>query len=400
MAFKISAEITLKSNNAIKAIQAFEKGAKGSKKEFSLLGRTIALDTKRMGKNLAAMAGILGGLFAIVALQSPHLRAEFKKLAASTLLFNVAIGEILQPTVETFVDGIISLQNKFLGLPPKIQEVIIITGVLTLALVAATVAAGALWAALGPLTLVIAGLAFGIAGWMVYNEDITKFGENLVKTAGNIRQAMQDALTAINKSVDDFFSQFGFFGEIIGGIVGGALTIFEAFPIVLTDIFATSMEIVGNFITALTALFRGDFGGLAEALGNVFLSVINLLIRTLNNFLIGPINKALRAVDKAAEKFGGDVNFRIPTISEVSSFQEGGEVREDGLIFAHRKERMLTVSENRAGGARGGGQGGTTIINNYNTFKIGVVDSKKRIREMMKEGDRMNKRNMDRRFKP
>lgn len=398
--FTMNAEITLKANAAIRAIQAFEKGAKNSKKEFSLLGRTISLDTKRMGKNLTAMAGILGGLFAIVALQSPHLRAEFKKLAASTLLFNVAIGEILQPTVATFIGSIILLQNKFLGLPPKIQEVIIIAGFLTLALVSATIAATALWAALGPLTLVIAGLALGIAAWMVYNEPITNFGLTLVKTGERISSAMSKALSSINRSVDEFFSRFGLFGEIIGGIIQIAITALAFFPIQLGEVFATSMQIVGDFITALTALFRGDFGGIVDALSNMFIRVFNLGIRTLNNFLIGPLNTAMKMIDDVAETFGGDLNFRMKEIDEIPSKQEGGEIRQDGLIFAHRKERMLTASENRAGGVRGGNQGGQVTIINKNTFTIGSVDSKRRVREIVRDVERAQKRSADRRFKP
>ncbi len=167
MTFKINAEITLKANAAIKSIQSFEKGAKDSKKEFSLLGRTISLDTKRMAKNLGAMALIAGGLFAGILSQSPHLRAEFKRLQASTLLFNVALGEKLQPTVAFLVDAIIFLLDAFLSLPDPIQEVIIITGFLTLVLTVAAGAAIGLWAALGPITVVILGIAFAIAAIIV-----------------------------------------------------------------------------------------------------------------------------------------------------------------------------------------------------------------------------------------
>lgn len=396
--FSLNAEITLKANDAIRAIQAFERGARNSKKEFSLFGRTITLDTKRMVKNLATMGAILGGIFAVVASQSPHLRAEFKRLAASTLLFNVAIGEILQPTIERLVDGIIFLQEKFLGLPPRIQEVIIIAGFLALALTVASIAAIALWTALGPITLAIIGVSIAIAALLVFAPEIEAFG----KTVSDMGLIISESLIAFTRNVDttisDFFGQFGKFGAIIGDIVSLIVDFILIIPLTVIDMAATVIQIFGDLMTAIGALFQGDFGGVVEALGNMFIRVINMFVRMINRMLIGPLNKALRLIDDVAESFGGDLNFRIPEVSEVASLQEGGEIRQDGLIFAHRKERILTASENRAGG-RGGNQGGTTIINNYNSFKIGSVDSKKRIREMMRESDRVNKRNMDRRFK-
>ena len=91
--FTMNAEITLKANSAIKSIQKFNKETSQGKKEFSLLGRTITLDAGRIKKSLFAMSAIVGGFFGKIFSQSPHVRAEFKRLEASTLLFNVALGE-------------------------------------------------------------------------------------------------------------------------------------------------------------------------------------------------------------------------------------------------------------------------------------------------------------------
>lgn len=397
--FTMNAEITLKANAAIKAIQSFEKKTRDSKKEFSLFGRIISLDTARMIKNLKALSLISGAFLGAILIMSPQTRAELFRLRASTLELSLAFDQVLAPAVSNIVDKLEIAINAFLQLDSNWQEFIITTIALTVAIAALTLGIIALSAAAGPITLVILGLAAGISAWLIFNDDITEFGINLVNMAGNIRTAVHDALTAINRSVDDFFSQFGLFGEIVGGIIQGAITVFAAFPIVLSEIFTTSMEIVGDFIQAIAALFRGDFVGIAESLGNVFIRVINLLIRTINNFLIAPVNSALRAIDKFAETVGGDVNFRLNTIGEIGSLQEGGEVRRDGLIFAHREEEITTKSQARANRRRGNGGGGQVVNNFYTTLKIGNVDSKKRVREIMRESERMNKRSADRRFK-
>lgn len=394
----MSAEVILKIKAAQKGIDEFEKKVRGTKKEFTLFGRTMSLDTARITKNLKALSLISGAFLSAILIMSPATRAELFRLKASLISLSLAFDSVLAPAVAGIVDQLEFAIDAFLRLDSNWQEFIITTIALTVAISGLTLAIVALSAAAGPIALVILGLAAGIAAWLVFNDEITSFGENLVTTAGNIRTAMHDALVAINKSVDDFFSQFGLFGEIIGTIVGGALTIFSAFPIVLTEIFTTSMEIVGDFITALTALFRGDFAGIAEALGNVFIRVVNLLIRTINNFFINPLNSALRAIDNFAETVGGDVNVRLKTIGEIPAFQEGGEVRRDGLIFAHREEEVTSKSQARANRRGDGGEDrGTIIIKN--TFNIGSVDSKQRIRQIVRDVERASKRSNDRRFK-
>ncbi len=395
--FTMNAEITLKANAAIKAIQNFEKGAKGSKKEFSLLGRTIKLDAGRIKKSIFAMTAVLGGFFGKIFKQSPHIRAEFKRLEASTLLFNVALGEKLAPTVAIFVDGIIFLQQAFLSLPDPMQEWLLLTGLITVAIGILTLAVLALMIAISPITLAILGVSLAIAALIVFAPDIEGFGQTITDFGKNISSTLVDVRHDIDKTIREFFSQFGTFGVIIGDMVTLIVDAILLIPIFLADMIATGIQMLGDFMKAIGRLFQGDFGGFADALGDMFIRMINLMIRTLNSFLISPLNQAMRLIDDVAEAFGGDLNFRINEIPEISR-QEGGEVRRDGLIFAHRGEEVATKSQTRAN-RRGNNGGGQVTINNYNTFKIASVDSKSRIREMMKEADRLNKRNMDRRFK-
>ena len=395
--FTMNAEIILKANSAIKSIKDFEKGSKGSKKEFSLLGRTVSLDGERIKKSIFAMTAILGGFFAKVFSQSPHVRAEFKRLWASTLLLNVAIGEKLAPTVALFVDGIIFLQNAFLALPEPLQEWILLTGLLIIALGLATIAVIALSIAAGPIALAILGIAAVLAALILFAPDIEGFGDTVTNFGLNISSTLVNVRKDIDKTIREFFSQFGTFGVIIGDMVTLIVDAILLIPIFLADMIATGIQMLGDFMKAIGRLFQGDFGGFADALGDMFIRMINLMIRTLNSFLISPLNQAMQLIDDVAEAFGGDLNFRINEIPEISR-QEGGEVRRDGLIFAHRGEEVATKSQTRAN-RRGNNGGGQVTINNYNTFKIASVDSKSRIREMMKEADRLNKRSSDRRFK-
>lgn len=397
--FTMNAEITLKANNAIKAIQNFEKGTKNTKKEFSLLGRTIKLDADRIKKSLQVLGAVSGVFMAGIIAQSPHVRAEFKRLSANVLLLNVAMGEQLAPIIAIVVDALISLINIFLGLSPQMQQWI----TLTIAITAVTVILIGVISLLAvtslPVILVILGIATAFAFLIAFAPQIQKFGQGITKFALGVSTSLGQMLDFILFAIVEFTDQFGVLGNVIGAFVALIVGMFIAIPIALVDAVTTAVQIIGDLFDIIGALFQGDFGGVLEGIGNIFIRIVNLIIRTLNNFLIKPINAALKAVDKAAEKFGGDVNFRVPTISEVSSFQEGGEIRQDGLIFAHRKERMLTKSENRAGGFGGGSQGGTTIINNYNTFKIGSVDSKRRIQQIVRDVERASKRSNDRRFK-
>ena len=414
--FKMNAEITLKANDAIKAIQNFEKGAKGSKKEFSLLGRTIALDTKRIGKNLATMTIIAGSFFAKVISQSPHLRAEFKRLQASTLLFNVALGEKLQPTVEFLVDAIIFLQQVFLTLPEPIQEVIIITGFLTLVMTSAALSVMALNVALGPITIVIIGIAFAIAAiivvWQRWDDIMKAAKDNtllfmgalyllaipfgliilpilliiaLIKNWGNnintLKGLFLDLLVGIGLAV----AQIGLFFIDVWNGAGSAL-----------DGFIDGVWIA---IHGLVNGLKGIFHGIVDPIVDAFVWVVNKAIWAYN---------AIPGVDNISYIGGGGGGLTAAqqgNIVDTSAFSEtgsgnaeGGQIFKDGLIFAHRGEEVTTKSQTRANHRNGGTSGGMTIINK-NTFNIGSVDNKSRIRQIVRDVNRAQKRDNDRRFK-
>ncbi len=413
MAFKISAEITLKANAAIRAIQAFEKGTKNTKKEFSLLGRTISLDTKRIKKNMMAMAAIGGAFFAGIMRQSPHVRAEFKRLEAATLLFNVALGEELQPIIALIVDGIIALQEKFLALDPDIRTIIVTTGFLSLVLIAATFAAIGLWTALGPITLAIIGIAFVFAllftawdkGWIDMSGTVDWFANTFGGTIDIIVGIFDSLVIIIGTVIGLLVSLFGPLIRVaIAGLEFALSGILLAFDLIIGVIDLVLAALISLFTWDMTALedawkrfsdaIGDDLRSIAKAFMNVIYSIVNVFIDAYN--AIPGVNNISRL--GSSEASNNTVSIES-TVGAGGGRAEGGEIFQDGLIFAHRKERILTKSENRAGGGRGGSQGGTTIINNYNTFKIGSVDSKKRIREMMKEADRLNKRSSDRRFK-
>ncbi len=422
--FVMNAQISLKANNAIKAIQKFNKETKESKKEFSILGRTISLDTKRMAKNLGAMALIAGGFFAKVISQSPHLRVEFKRLAASTLLFNVALGEKLQPTVATMVDWMISLQDKFLALPDSIQEVILITGILTGALTLATLAALGLWTALGPITLTILGISIAVALMITYWDEFVwgiKFGWEVTKIVlGLFLKGIIWLGQEIWKIIQNIIFWFGdlgraiifTFGDMGRAIWDGIVDIKNWFGDLgssIVDIWDDAMKGAGAQWDAFKDSIMDGINWIIDGLEGLFTSISDFFTDIFDTILsgFGTVMGALGLGggdnEEAAMRIYEDVTGTTITPEQREEMfggaAEGRDINQDGLIFAHRDERITTKSEARANRRqRGEGANGNTY-NYYNTYKIGSVDSKKRIRELLQAVERSSKRSNDRRLK-
>ncbi len=397
--FTMNAQIILKAQDANKSIDKFKKNTKKAKTEFSLFGRVIALDTARMRKGLMGATAIVGGLYAGILAQSPDVRAEFKKLGAEIFLLNVGLGKELQPALAMVVEGLTYLIRAFLELPPNIQAVVAITIFLTTILVFATVAAMALWAALGPISIAILLLAAAFAILFVYRKDIEDFGNAVLDAGVKMTSALYDGIDAIDRSIENFFSKFGIFGDIIGTFVRLIVRLFLIIPVASDDAFATVIQMIGEFIAGIGKLFQGDIPGFVDSMLNMLIRPLNFFIRLINAFLIDPLNMVIELFDKIAKKFGGGISFRIPDIPEISTFQEGGDMMRDGIIFAHRDETIMRKSEARQIRAERGGGGRSAVVNNYNTFNVGSVDSRSRVLEIAKEVDKMNKRSADRRFK-
>ncbi len=451
--FKLSAEIEMQAAQALREIDKVNKATQNTKREFNLLGRTITLDTKRISQGLALITATSGAMFAAIAIASPSMRAAFKQMELSALQMSIAIGEELAPVLEdTLVPAFDSLLYVILGLPPYMLEFIglvigltVFLGLLAGALLAVSVAGL-------PLTLAIVGLAVSIAAIIVI---VTRFDEIM----GDLKSAWDDASDSLRilmivlglvtlpltgpiliiagailifKEFKDEISGVGSFLTTLGegfvsfkgvidkaidsifdkidgvinklGIFGDAiaipLAIIEGAFVTAVDAIGLIPTIIGEVIIAIGQLLQGDIVGFAQALGNIFVDVFNVIISALNENFIDVLNAGIKLLDSALKIVGGGIGWRMPNIPELerTEFGEGGTLPRTGWFFGHKEEEVMRPVEARQfRQQRTSTSGGNTFIFN-NTYKIGSVNSRSQMLALARESAAMQKNEMDRRF--
>ena len=395
----MSADFVLMAEVVVEAKNAIEETSKVNE-SFAEMGMNI-LQTSKTGKALfsklgagavaaglaiAGLAMLAGGAFAYITSWSPSLQAAFSIVSVNAGLAAMEIGEALAPMIE---DILIPASEKLLevvtNMDPNFKKFIGVVlalavgfGVLVAVLAVGAAAVLLFTSPIGIAILVIAAL-------IVWGGQLSDLMDNLRDRAMAFFDGLRDNLTLAKKDAGPFKT---FFINAIENVIN----VFEDLVVIILEV-----------VSAIGDLFSGDFEGFKESMANVGRAIVNLFITAINGIinlinlaiegmnaipgvaipLIGTLERLEYETGEAAANTGQGGSAK--TIDQILAEQAAGQAAAEnagvfhsggvfmgdrpGLALLKPGERVLTETEQRSLGIKGGsvgGQGMQTITHNYN----------------------------------
>ena len=263
-------------NKTLNKLEEFQKQMGGTFK-------SVKPQLEQLTKGFAKFAAISLFAFSRLIEASPRLRAQMEILNFRVNTLIRGFGDALAPAIELVSDSIADLTEWFKRLPEPIQEAIFFGGALTIGVGLLTGAFIALNAAMGPITLIVLGIAAAAALlFLAWDQNLGGIQEITAKVIGNI----QVLFTSLEEAINALLKVFGFFGEEstdLMGIVDVVFgSVFQGFATYLNNFIAIVTDVVNIF----TALISGDMVGVLEGLDSLVNNIIKGLI---DSFLNLPI---------------------------------------------------------------------------------------------------------------
>lgn len=237
------------------------------------------------------------------------LGSMFETLKRNLEDFVLAIGNILMPMIEPFIQGLTKIAQSISQMDPAIQQVIVTVGLLvaaigpvlsgigtlmttipaiSTALGAVGVSLGALAAPIGIVTAAVAALALAWA---------TNFG--------GIRDTTEEIMNAISEVISSVLSSIKSAWENdFMGIQTITTMAWEA----IQEIVSLALDVISGVIEAFSALLTGDWTGLWEAIKGIAQSAWDLICSLVSNsvgLVISIIANAVTGLFTAATEFFG-----------------------------------------------------------------------------------------------
>ena len=395
----MSADFVLMAEVVVEAKNAIEETSKVNE-SFAEMGMNI-LQTSKTGKALfsklgagavaaglaiAGLAMLAGGAFAYITSWSPSLQAAFSIVSVNAGLAAMEIGEALAPMIE---DILIPASEKLLevvtNMDPNFKKFIgvVLALAVGLGVLVAVLAVGAAAVLLFTSPIGIAILV--IAALIVWGGQLSDLMDNLRDRAMAFFDGLRDKLALAKEDAGPFKT---FFINAIEAVINT----FEDLVVIILEI-----------VSALGDLFSGDFEGFKESMRNIGRAIINLFITAINSIinlinlaieglnaipgvaipLIGTLERLEYETGEAAANTGQGGSAK--TIDQILAEQAAGQAAAEnagvfhsggvfmgdrpGLAILKPGERVLTETEQRSLGIKGGsvgGQGMQTITHNYN----------------------------------
>lgn len=239
-----------------------------------------------------------------------NLSMAIEQLGGAFETLAIRIGDVLTPTIRSFVEWLTGVVEKIGQLNPTVLKIITVVAALVAALgpllligakiltliagaktAMATlgIAAGALT---GPLGIAIAAVAAFAAAW------VTNFG--------GIRDATSEILSAIGNMLKTWFSVLkSLWDDNFMGIKTTATALFEA----LKAIFSSGLEIIKGIVKIFTGVLSGDWKQVMEGLKDLASGAINLIKGLFNAFLTFITGILGKIADKVKNKVKSIINW-------------------------------------------------------------------------------------------
>lgn len=239
-----------------------------------------------------------------------NLSMAIEQLGGAFETLAIRIGDVLTPTIRSFVEWLTGVVEKIGQLNPTVLKIITVVAALVAALgpllligakiitlvagaktAMATlgIAAGALT---GPLGIAIAAVAAFAAAW------VTNFG--------GIRDATSEILSAIANMLKTWFSVLkSLWDDNFMGIKTTATALFEALKV----IFSSGLEIIKGIVKIFTGVLSGDWKQVMEGLKDLASGAINLIKGLFNAFLTFITGILGKIADKVKNKVKSIINW-------------------------------------------------------------------------------------------
>ena len=251
-------------------IAKVSKQLSGFQSQFSKMSKKMKPALKGLQKGWLKMGAVAGLALWRLTEASPRLRAQMQLLNLQTNKLLREFGDELAPVIRTVADAVGNLVKWFKSLPEPIQEAVKFGAVLAITVGLLAGAFAALSLAASPVTLTI--LAIAAAGALLYLAFETNFG--------GIRDITERVFGRISELIGKIMGLFGglqgsvgetgdVFSRVFGVIETIANTVFENIASYIENVI-TTLEGIINF---LTAIFKGDWQGALDAIGDILESV-------------------------------------------------------------------------------------------------------------------------------
>lgn len=279
-----------------------------------------------------------------------NLSGAMEALGGSVQTAAIALGQPLIGPIRMAAEGLTTLVNLFINLPAPVQAAVSVlgalAGVLTGGLGAAIlivpkvlafssamqglgVASKAASLAFGPLGIAIAAIGVAVAA---YQNNWLGFGDAVDRVAGNVRDLLTPALTAIQSTIAAVQAAFtGFRAEGLDPIAAAVAALSSVFP-GLAGAFETAGALARTFgdtlagiaaglEAAIAALAAGDLGGVLQGLFDAAMASVTGFIDGLV-IIGGAILDAFAAVDWQAISDGIGAGLQQASDALQTWFQE------------------------------------------------------------------------------
>lgn len=242
----------------------------GFQSQFSKLSKKMKPALGALQKGWLKMGAVAGLALWRLTQASPRLKAQMEILNMRTNQLLREFGDGLAPVIDIVADGIKNLTGWFKSLPEPVQEAIKFGAVLAITIGLLAGAFAALSLAASPVTLAI--LAIAAAGAILYLMFETNFG--------GIKDITERVLGRIGELLEKIMGLFGGLGGAVGQtgdtftrVFGIIETIAGTFFENIASYIENSIKTFEGIIDFLTAIFKGDWEGALEAIGDILESV-------------------------------------------------------------------------------------------------------------------------------
>src|SRR5690554_932726 len=303
-----------------------------------------------------------------VAVEKMKLQAEAMAMQLGARLAPVLQDNILPliqdhiiPAIVNFADKIAGLAEWFGNLEPSTKKLIGTIGGVALAIgpvllmlgkvIAIAPAVGAAVTAMtGPIGVIVMAVAAAVAAIIHYWDDIKAYFTegagastftSISKAATKVKDILIKVFTTIKDVVTKIWDKFG------GYITGAFSAVFDTIKAIV-DWF---IEQVGNVADFFSAIVDGDFSGALDALGNMFTTTFNAILRIVTN-IIGQAANIVAGLfdaigmDKWAAKTKGFADNMIAAYQPV--VEETEKATKETEKYAKAQKEAATAAERTA----------------------------------------------------
>lgn len=274
-------------NEALIKQKALELGLMDTSGEMTLQAK--------QGATLALIWEQTGAAQGQAAREADGASGSMRALKTEIINLTTELGDVLLPVITPIITRLKEFVSGIRDLSPEAKKTIVVVAGITAAIgplllilgkvIAIAPAVGAAVTTMtGPIGVIVMAVAAAVAAIIYYWDDIKAYFTegagastftSISEAATKVKDVLIKVFTTIKDVVTKIWDKFG------GYITGAFSAVFDTIMAVV-DWF---IEQVGNVADFFSAIVDGDFSGALDALGNIFTSTFNAILRIVTNII-------------------------------------------------------------------------------------------------------------------